>query len=373
MEPLKNKISPALVASIAAHLARHVDGFDRKAFESAILSDLPRLELKQRSQLIADHLHAILPSDLAARHAVIRAMLHPHQHAGLGHQSDDEGIRGWGMMPLGAVVGQHGLADFEGSLELLREMTERFSSEFDVRHYLLADQDRALRVMRGWIDDPNHHVRRLVSEGTRPRLPWAMRLPALIADPTPILPFLEALRDDEEEYVRRSVANNLNDIAKDHPDLIASLAKDWLDGADHRRRRLLRHACRTLIKEGNREALAVFGFEPVQVELTGLSLEAHMVQLGGALVFQADLRSTARTAQFLIIDHVLHLRKANGSLAPKVFKWKTLTLAAGEAVRLKRSHPIRPVTTRRYHEGNHALSLRINGDDMGYAEFMLKV
>jgi 3-methyladenine DNA glycosylase AlkC len=373
MEPFKNKISPLLVACLGEHLMRHIDGFDRQAFESAILAELSSLELKQRAQLIADHLYRVLPAKLAARHAVIRAMLHPDDDAGMARQSDHDGICGWGMMPLCTVVGLHGLADFEGSLALLKEMTTRFSSEFDVRHYLLADQERALKIIGGWVSDPNRHMRRLVSEGTRPRLPWAMRLPALVVDPTPILPLLEALRDDPDEYVRRSVANNLNDIAKDHPGLVASLTKKWLRGANVQRKRLLRHACRTLIKQGYPAALEAFGLGPPQIELVRFSLATRTVTLGGALVFTVDLRSTAKSAQPLVIDYVLHFRKANSALSAKVFKWKTLTLSPGESAVMRRSHAIRAVTTRRYYPGEQALSLRINGKDFGNAAFILKL
>lgn len=298
-------------------------------------------------------------------------MLHPDEDAHAAGQSDHQGIRGWGMLPLGAVVGRHGLADFAGSLGLLKDMTKRFSSEFDVRPYLVADQARALRIMGAGIDDPNRHVRRLVSEGTRPRLPWAMRLPALIADPAPILPLLEALRDDQEEYVRRSVANNLNDIAKDHPDLVATLARSWSRGAGAGRRRLLRHACRGLVKRGHRATLAALGLAPPRIKLIRLALASRTVKLGGALRFTARLGSTARTAQALVIDYVLHSRKANGARSPEVFKWKTLTLAPGTTIDLTRVHGIRPITTRRYYAGMQALSLRINGRDMGFAEFRL--
>jgi 3-methyladenine DNA glycosylase AlkC len=373
MKPLKHKISPRLVACIGGHLARHIGGFDRRAFESAILADLSSLELKQRGLLIADHLHRVLPADPTARYAVIRAMLHPDDDAGTVRQSDHDGICGWGMMPLCAVVGRHGLADFEGSLSLLREMTKRFSSEFDVRYFLLADQVRALKIIGGWVSDPNRHVRRLVSEGTRPRLPWAMRIPALVADPAPILPLLEALRDDPDDYVRRSVANNLNDIAKDHPGLVATLTKTWLRGASAERKRLLRHASRTLIKQGHPAALQAFGLGPPQIELVRFALAARSVTLGGALVFAVDLRSIAASAQPLVIDYVLHFKKANGALSAKVFKWKTLRLAPGESAAMKRAHPIRVITTRRYYAGEQALSLRINGKDFGYATFTLRL
>jgi 3-methyladenine DNA glycosylase AlkC len=373
MEPLKNLISPDLVGWIATHLARHQRGFDRDAFVTAILTALPGLELKERAQLIADHLHAELPADLPARFKVIRDMLHPEEDASMDRQSDDQGLRGWAMMPLCAVVGQHGSREFEAALDLLKEMTKRFSSEFDVRYFLLADQDRALDVMRGWVADPNRHVRRLVSEGTRPRLPWAMRLPALVADPAPILPLLLALRDDEEEYVRRSVANSLNDIAKDHPDRIAALAVEWLQGAGPSRVRLLKHACRSLIKDGHPVVMRAFGLKPPEVELVSLELAPRKLRLGQTLDVTARLRSTGTAPQAIMIDYVLHLCRANGSLSKKVFKWKTATLAPGETLSLGRSHAIVPITTRRYYSGTHAISLRINGVDSGYAEFLLQV
>lgn len=371
MEPLKNNFSPNLVALVADHLEEQLDGFERRAFEEPILRGLRELELKARAQLIADHLHRALPRDLSARYRIVRAMLHPDEHANIEQQSDKRGIRGWGMIPLGLVVGQHGTDDFESSLLLLKEMTSRFSSEFEIRYFLVADQDRALRTMREWVTDPSRHVRRLVSEGTRPRLPWAMQLRGLIADPSPSLPLLEALRDDEEDYVRRSVANHLNDIAKDHPDLVADIAEDWMRGATPHRERLLRHACRTLIKKGHPKTLAIFAYESPAVELTSLSIQPSAASLGQKLRFTAHLRSTSRNIQSLVVDYVLHFRKANGNRVGKVFKWKTTSIAPGETLALQRLHSIRPITTRKYYSGQQALSLRVNGQDFGFREFTL--
>ncbi len=274
-------------------------------------------------------------------------------------------------MPLGLVVGQHGRADFEASVALLKQMTRRFSSEFDLRYFLLEDQERTLDIIKGWVDDPDYHVRRLVSEGTRPRLPWAMQLPRLMADPSPALPLLEALRDDEEEYVRRSVANHLNDIAKDHPDLIAELAGKWLKDANANRTKLVRHACRSLIKQGHPGALKVFELNPPDLKLDKMIMETPVVVFGSDLVFSVELISTCRKPQKLIIDYVVHFLKANGSRSGKVFKWKKLTLGAGEKQLMKRKHPIRPITTRRYYRGTQGLSLRINGEDFTLAEFDL--
>ena len=371
MEPFKNIFSAEMVGWLADHLGRHDRRFDRIAFEAAILPTLEDLELKERAQLIADAVHDRLPEDHAERAHILEAILHPDELDHANQPSDEDGICGWGILPLTMVVGQHGIDDFDRALGLQKEMTKRFSSEFGVRHFLLADQDRALRIMSGWIGDPNRHVRRLVSEGTRPRLPWAMQLPRLIEDPSPMLPILEALRDDEEEYVRRSVANHLNDIAKDHPDLIADIAKSWMRDADGNREKLIRHACRSLIKSGHREALAAFGLGAPEIGSVDIRVEAPTVDYGGALAFSAELTSTASKPQSLVVDYLVHFRKANGKLAAKVFKGTKLVLEPGETHSYSRSHPIRPITTRKYYPGTQGLSLRINGQDFGYAEFEL--
>ena len=202
-------------------------------------------------------------------------------------------------------------------------------------------------------------------------LPWAMQLPQLITDPSPMLPILKALRNDNEEYVTRSVANHLNDIAKDHPDRVASLALEWMKGADKAREKLVRHACRTLIKQGHTTALKAFGIGPPRLELEVLKIDTPTVNFGDALEFSAQLRSTGKNTQSLIIDYLIHFKKANGTLVAKVFKWTKLTLEPGETRTLTKKHPIRPITTRRYYAGQQGLSLRINGQDFGDAQFGL--
>ncbi|NKX63470.1 DNA alkylation repair protein [Labrenzia sp. 5N] len=371
MEPFKNNISPDLVRCIGGHVAQHHADFDRLGFEADILEELDSLELKQRAALIARHLDHHLPRELSVRFAILQAMLHPMTEVAFDRGSDEQGIRGWGMMPLGMVVAASGLEDFEASFVLLKEMTKRATAEFDVRPFLARDQDQALAIMAPWVKDESVHVRRLVSEGTRPRLPWGMRLQALVADPTPTLPLLEALKDDPEDYVRRSVANHLNDIAKDHPELVADIAKRWLKGADRNREKLVRHACRSLIKQGHTATLEAFGLNPPEIRVEGPQVLTSEVAYGDAVGFNIELVSTSSKTQDLVIDYLIHFKKANGTLAPKVFKWTKLTLAPGERLTLSRSHAIRPITTRVYYGGTQAISLRINGKDFGFSEFEL--
>lgn len=371
MEPFKNNISPDLVRCLGRHLERQLNGFDKAGFEAEILDRLEALELKERARHIADVLDRHLPDALSDRYAVLEAILHPMTEVAFDRGSDEQGMRGWGMLPLGMVVSDSGLEDFEASFALLKEMTKRATAEFDVRPFLDKDQDKALAIMAPWVKDDSVHVRRLVSEGTRPRLPWGLRLKKLVADPSPTLPLLEALKDDPEEYVRRSVANHLNDIAKDHPDLVAGIAARWLKGADKNREKLVRHACRSLIKQGHAATLSAFGLNPPEIQVDGPVISTAKVDYGSTLGFATKLTSTAQQPQDLVLDYLVHFKKANGTLAPKVFKWTKLTLEPGKTVSLVREHAIRPITTRVYYGGTQAVSLRINGQDFGFSEFEL--
>ncbi|MEO0419777.1 MAG: DNA alkylation repair protein [Pseudomonadota bacterium] len=373
MEPFKNAISPELVSLVGQLISRHVDGFDADRFCHNVVNDLESLELKARVARVADALDQALPKDWSTRGSILLSMLHPDVEGGSNSESTQEGLRGWGIWPLTHLVGCSGLGDLEGSLSLLREMTKRGTSEFDVRPFIVADPDKALNIISSWADDENLHVRRLVSEGTRPRLPWSIRLDVLVRDPSPMLPILKRLRDDPSDYVRRSVANHLNDIAKDHPNLVAETAKVWLKDASPDRKKLIRHACRTLIKQGHPKTLEAFGYEEPRVATPSLRILTPSVTLGGTLDFEVELSSNCTRGQRLIVDYVVDHVKANGTRSPKVFKWTTLELQPGASHSLTRSHPMKPITTRRYYAGEHALRLRINGRDFANEGFDLRL
>lgn len=371
MEPFKRFISPQLVQLLASHLARHYPEVDPQRLSRAIIRRLGPLELKQRVQFIADRLHDVLPAEPKQRASVLLAMLRPEAGEGEPQQSDESGIAGWGVWPLALVVGQHGVDDFDRSMAVLREMTKRSTSEFAIRYFLLRDQRRALDIMQDWVSDPSHHVRRLVSEGTRPRLPWAMQLTALRDDPRPVLPLLEQLRDDPSEYVRRSVANHLNDISRDNPALALKLLGRWMRQAPAPRQAMLRHASRTLLKAGDPSAMRLFGYSPPQLKTGRIKLSSRQVSMGDKLRFSAQIRSTAAKSQKLSIDFVVHYLRANGSLSRKVFKGANMMLPAGESIIFERAVSFVPVTTRRYYPGEHQLSLRINGVDTPTVRFTL--
>jgi len=274
-------------------------------------------------------------------------------------------------MAMAEYIARRGQGHVALSLDTLKDMTSRFSSEFAVRSFLTNHPEQTLEMFSTWTTDKNEHVRRLVSEGTRPRLPWGMRLHAFVADPSAVVTLLETLMDDPSEYVRRSVANNLNDIAKDHPDLVADIAQNWMVDASADRQRLIRHGLRTLIKAGHENALQALGFGPAQIEVKDFSLGTPQVVLGDALSFHIEIASTSKSHQPLVIDYAVHHMRANGQTAPKVFKWKTVHLNADASLHAAKRHVIKPITTRRYYPGLHRIEVLINGKGVASADFEL--
>lgn len=371
-EPFKNLLNTTIIAGMGDHFLKAWPDFDREGFVHTATSNLADLGLKARSEQITQAMRHHLPDDFLHTGEIMRASLTPEDGSDLSKiPVNANGISGWAVMPMAHYVGLWGMAYFDLSMMLLREMTIRSSSEFGIRFFLLEKQDETLSILMNWTKHENKHVRRLVSEGTRARLPWAMRLPAFMENPARILPLLEALKDDPSEYVRRSVANNLNDIAKDHPDLVAEIATQWLRGASKNRQKLLRHACRTLIKQGHQATLTALGYGHPQVKLIRLQIQTPIVHFGEPLIFDLALRSEAKTEQALIIDYIIHHRKANGSTRPKVFKWKVLRLSAGSHHAASKSHPFKQITTRVYYPGIHGLEIMVNGETICSADFEL--
>lgn len=363
-EPLKNLLHPALVRAMADIISANAPSFDRDRFIALATDGIELLELMERSTLIRDALFATLPQSFPEAAAILVASLPAAGKAGL---------TGWMLLPVNQFIAAHGLGHFDIALDLLKALTPHFTAEFGIRPFIHQDQERALTTISRWTDDANYHVRRLASEGTRPRLPWAMRLPQLIKDPSPIIPILSALMDDPEDYVRRSVANSLNDIAKDHPDLVAAFIAEHIEGASAERHWLLKHASRTLLKKGHAQALANFGFGAAAALECELRLPNPSVLFGEGVDFEIRLRNAGKAPQSLMIDYAIHHVKADGSLSPKVFKWKTVTLAAGQDHALQRRHAMRPITTRRYYPGEHRIVILINGTETASGNFVLSM
>ena len=250
-------------------------------------------------------------------------------------------------------------------------MTRRSTSELGIRFFVLESPKETLSVLKSWATDNDQHVRRLISECIRPRLPWATSLPIFIKDPTPVIEILELLKDDEEEYVRRSVANNLNDIAKDHPDIVAEIAVQWMKGASQQRKKLIRHGCRTLIKKGHKKTLSVLGFKTPKIKQASIVILTPEVGFGDALQFDLTILSDSKLDQALMIDYIIHHQKANSSTSPKVFKWRTMNLAENETMTSTKKHNIKKITTRVYYPGLHTVEVMVNGVSVASADFQL--
>lgn len=363
-EPLKNLLHEALVGDMADRIAGNAPSFDKGHFVALATTGLPALELMERSALIRDALFATLPDDFPEAAAILKASL---------PAAGKPGLSGWMLLPVNQFIAARGPDHFELGLDLLKALTPHFTAEYGIRPFIHRDQQRALAIISGWVGDSDRHVRRLASEGTRPRLPWAMRLPQLVKDPAPILPILTALMDDPEDYVRRSVANSLNDIAKDHPDLVAAFIGGHIESASPERRWLLKHASRTLLKKGHARALANFGFGAAASLACELRLAKDEVLFGEGLDFEIHVTNAGDTTQSLMIDYAIHHVKADGSLSPKVFKCKTITLAPGQSHAIERRHAMRPITTRRYYAGEHRIAILVNGAESASQSFVLVI
>ncbi|MEV6414802.1 DNA alkylation repair protein [Kribbella sp. NPDC051718] len=361
MPTAEEMLSTASVVALGACLSAAAPSLEL-ATVTAAPAELAGLGFSERGRLVRDALLADLPAEYGALEKIFRAAL------------DDPSFTGWMIWPVTEAVAVRAVADgeLEAGLALIAALTPRLTAEFALRTFLAADLERTLAVVLEWTRDPDEHVRRLASEGTRARLPWAKRVPGLIERPDVTRPILEALRRDDSEYVRRSVANHLNDLSRIDPGLAVEIAGEWLASPEPTTARLVRHALRTLIKAADPGALALLGFEPpVGLVVDGPLVAVPAVAVGESLAFEFSAHNRGSGELRLAIDYVVHHVKANGTLAPKVFKLTTRTLAPGESATIAKQHSFKPISTRRYYAGEHALELQINGRPFGRSTFTL--
>ena len=368
-QPLKDGLNRAVIERIAATFSGVAPDFASNGFLRRACDGLDGLELKDRVIRIAESLNAVLPKPFPrALAAILKAA------EAWPERDPDDALGGFAAWPIIDFVGLYGVDHPDVSLSALRRLTPLFSAEFAIRPFLIAHQDATLAHLTRWVDDPDEHVRRLVSEGTRPLLPWGQRLRAFQADPSLAMPLLERLKDDPSEYVRRSVANHLNDISKDHPDITLDVCERWSRDAGAERQWIVRHALRSLLKQGEPRALTLLGYDNgAEVSADGFTLSPKSIEMGDSLVFSLSLTSTGAEPQGLLVDYAIHHRKANGETTPKIFRLRTMEIAPGVTVRLKKSHAFKPITTRRYHSGTHEVEVIVNGRSVARQAFELKV
>ena len=362
---LKEVFDRVLVQEIAVELRHAHSPFDAAAFVERSMNGLDQLELTARAAHIADALHAFLPQPFARAAAVIEASLREEIPA-----TGENSLTALRYLPHILFVKQYGLEDYAAAIQTQAELTKRFTAEFSIRAFLERYPVTTYAQMLIWARDSNAHLRRLASEGLRPRLPWAPRLRAYQKDPRPVLAVLELLKDDPVRYVQRSVANNLNDIAKDHPALAIETCRRWAQDAPAARTWTIRHALRSLVKSGNREAIRILGVEEKPlVRIHDITLSLQRVALGEVVRISFGVESLAHAPQRLLVDYAVHFRKSNGTARPKVFKLRTLTMQPGEKIVFSAAVSFAAMTTRHHYPGHHRIDALFNGIAHPLGEF----
>lgn len=356
MAAFKDGLGPEAARRLSRELAKAWGDFPSRKFGHRLPELLEPLELMARNDALAQRLESTLPTSFGAATAVLyRALESPT-------------FVGWIVLPCGVFVARAGIDFPAEGLPLLSAMTERGSSEFAIRPFIERHRDETYEHLAAWVTNENEHIRRLVSEGTRPRLPWARQLRFLIDDPSPNLALLERLVDDPSAYVRRSVANHLNDISKDHPDLALHLGTKWLARGETAEA-LVRHGLRTLIKRGNREALKLFGAGDDRVELIRIATDKERLPIGDSceITITLQLPADADSQVDTIVDYRVHYIGSRGATkAPKVFKLARPRLNPGTAVTLRKRHSFDHVSIRRIHPGPHRIDVQVNGSVLGH-------
>ncbi|HEX7168847.1 MAG TPA: hypothetical protein VF230_17855 [Acidimicrobiales bacterium] len=349
----KEEFSPARAAALARELERAWPSFPTARFTRGLAAALEPLELLERVDHLAGRLARSLPGEFGAAAGVLWRAL------------DSDMFTGWITLPCGTFVARAGIDHPEIALPLLAGLTPRFSSEGPVRPFIERHPDVTFGYLRAWVDDPDEHVRRLVSEGTRPRLPWAPQLRAFVADPTPAIELLERLVDDPSAYVRRSVANHLNDISKDHPDIALACAERWLARGE-RGTWIAAHGLRTLVKRGDARALRLLGATAdADVRLVALAVDRGRIHIGDAVELTFTLELADGAPADAVIDYRVHYVGAKAVRAPKVSKLTRRRLAPGERVTIARRHRFEHVSIRRIRPGPHTIDVQVNGRVLG--------
>ena len=357
MANFKDELSPALAGALGSELQMAWPEFPLQAWSDAATSGLEQLELMARSAHLARALTLCLPLPF------------PEAAAVLGRALESPTFTGWMVLPCGQFVAQQGIDHPDVALPLLAGLTRRSSSEFPIRPFIERHPESTFRYLHQWTGHPDEHVRRLVSEGTRPRLPWAPVLRGLIDDPSPSIALLDRLFDDDSAYVRRSVANHLNDISKDHPDLALACAARWLAGSSHGDG-VVRHGLRTLVKRGDPQALRLLGYgHSNEVTLVEFTVSPPAITIGGEVTLTAVLSAEDDTRA--AIDYLVHYQGVRGLKPGKVFKLTSRALPAGDRVAVTKRHRFDHVSIRTIRPGLHRVELQVNGRVLGSADITI--
>jgi len=355
MEPLKTMLSAEVARRIGMTACRAYPEFDFDAYTLQIDNALEPLELKARMHRIADALMLHLPDAVQQLFPILTACVR-------SDPDDSSRLHGFPVWPLTEIVARRGGEDFDLAMTTLAELTKVFTAEFAIRPFLANQPSQTLAQMLEWTADSNEHVRRLASEGSRPLLPWGERLPDILANPEWTLPILDRLHQDPSEYVRRSVANHLNDFSRTHPDHVLKTLRRWKKARHSTFPQLLTRAARTLVKAGHPDAMALIGYGATSaIESLDVKVTPASVSIGNALTISLELKNASDQPVPIMVDYAIFHLRANGTHTRKVFKGRTLIIPARQSEKLSITHSFRLVTTRRYYPGKQLAQLVLNG------------
>ncbi|MBT7611240.1 MAG: DNA alkylation repair protein [Bacteriovoracaceae bacterium] len=360
---LKNIYNKKFVNNLSRDFKNTYPQFNAEKFRKLVFTkDWKNKELKERMRHIVLSLNEVLPKNFLKAIKIIEEL------------SKNISCESFELMIFPDYIEVFGQNYWKESIQGLEEITSIASGEFAVRVFILKDSEKMMKKMLSWSMHSNYHVRRLASEGCRPRLPWAMALPEFKKDPSLILPILENLKSDPELYVRRSVANNINDISKDNPKIVLRLLKKWNKNRSREMQWLVRHALRTLEKSGDKEALLLLGFSPnVDIKANFFKLKNKKIKMGESLEFSLELNSMTKSSQAIVVDYIIHHMKANGKRSPKVFKWTKKKISENRPLELSKKHAIKLINTRKYYSGRHEIEIQVNGNIVASGHFHLSV
>ena len=358
-EPLKHMYNPAFIDDLSSRFSAVYPKFDSRKFKDSVFSDgWEAKELKERMRHISLTLNTVLPQNFPKAVKILEKI------------TGDLNKEGFELMILPDYVEVFGGNHWNESISALETFTEIASSEFAVRPLILENPAKMMKVMLKWSKHKNPHVRRLASEGCRPRLPWAMALPIFKNDPSMVIPILENLKSDPELFVRRSVANNLNDISKDNPDIVIKLAKQW-KGESHEVDWVIKHAFRTLLKKGEPKALKMFGYgNSSNIKIENLKLKSKKVYIGKELIFSFDAALTSRKKEKVRLEYAIYYMKKNGRQSRKVFKIGEIALSAKKVSFIKKQS-FKEMTTRKHYPGKHKIAIIANGKEYPPIDFLV--
>jgi 3-methyladenine DNA glycosylase AlkC len=355
-EPLKNMYSKPVLENLADIFRKYHAGFNKKKFLELVFDDQwDSRELKQRMRHISNSLHKTLPGDYRNNISIMKKAV--------------KEFRGFLSLIFPDYVEVYGLEDPKTSVSALELFTQYGSSEFAVRPFIIRYPDLLIPVICKWAKHKNYHVRRLASEGSRPRLPWAIALPEFKKNPEPVLAVLEMLKNDESEYVRKSVANNLNDISKDNPALALQVASEWY-GKNKNTDRIVKHGMRGLLKKGNAGALKLFGYHGAEgIKVKGLKISPAKMKTGEKFEFSFILQPVNPHNENTRIEYTIDFLTSTGKISRKIFKITEGKFKKGGSYPFRKTHSLRDLTTRKHFKGKHKLGIVVNGETLSEKVF----